>query len=225
MPADPRIIVALDLPTSKQAAELVSKLGTYCSCYKIGLELIAAGDGIALATALINKGKDVFIDLKLLDIPATVARATSRISALGARLLTVHFQEDALKAAVGAAHATNILAVTVLTSVSQAELTQQGITSALTDLVVARSVRAVELGCAGVICSPQEASAVRAALGPDCLVVTPGIRLGASGDDQQRTATAHDALVAGADHVVIGRPIRDAADPLVALQELQATLP
>lgn len=224
MTADPRIIVALDTPTGVEGEALVKQLGAHCSFYKIGLELIAAGEGIALAQQLIGAGKDIFIDLKLLDIPATVAGATRRVSSYGARFLTVHAQEDALKAAVDASHATGILAVTVLTSVNTEVHEQQG--SSLTEQVVAASVRAVELGCAGVVCSPQEAQAVRAAVGEDCVIVTPGIRAKAmaTNDDQQRTATAAEALELGADHLVIGRPIRNAENPLQALQEIQATL-
>lgn len=218
---DQRIIVALDTPTPAEGRALVAAIGDTVGFYKIGLELFAAGAGLGLAQELMAAGNEVFVDMKFLDIPATVARAAKKISDCKARFQTVHAQDDALKAAVDASVNTGILAVTLLTSVTPAELARQGHHGPVEDYVVAKATRAMELGCVGVVCSPREAAAVRAAIGPAAKIVSPGVRdATAAPDDQARTASIADALAAGADHVVVGRQVRDAPDPRAAVMAL-----
>ena len=217
----PTIIVALDLPDRYAALRIVNCLHGLQFMCKIGLELFAAGDGVQLAKDLLGANRPVFADLKLLDIPQTVARATERLAKLGVTYLTVHAQEAALRAAVAAAENTQVLAVTLLTSVSATQLKQEGYAGSVEDYVVGKAELAIRLGCAGVVCSPQEVAVVRQAIGPGPKIVTPGISTGRRGkDDQVRTANIDVALAAGADHVVVGRAIYTAPDPRKALMDL-----
>lgn len=215
-----RAIVALDHSSAAEALRLTERLGDLCTFYKIGLGLVAKGEGIGLAGELIGQGKEVFVDLKLLDIPATVGKAAAAIDGLGGRFLTVHSQDAALKAAVAACRSTGVLSVTVLTSVGADESAE-----ALTEKVVRLARRAERIGCEGVVCSPLEAAAVRSAVRADFKIVTPGIRSSASRDDQSRTSSARDAILAGADHIVVGRPVTAADDPVRAFSDLVASLP
>jgi orotidine-5'-phosphate decarboxylase len=222
-----RLIVALDQPSLDEALAMVDRLAGAVRRFKVGLELFAAA-GPRAVEAVRALDARVFLDLKLHDIPETVKRAAKTASATGAELLTVHSAGGAamLSAAVeGAGSDTKILAVTVLTSMDAAALARVGTTTAtVEELVVKRALLAKEAGCAGVIASPLEAKAIRAATGPGFLIVTPGVRASATGDDQKRTATAKQAIESGADAVVVGRPVRDAPDPRAAAIALIAEL-
>lgn len=221
-----RLIVPLDVPDIESARALVERLGDSVHFYKIGLELAMSGRYFELMQWLLDQGKRVFADLKLYDIPATVSAAVRQLATSGATFLTVHADRAAAAAAAGAKGPDlRILAVTVLTSTSQEDLRQAGIGLALPDLVLRRARDAVAVGCDGVIASGLEARALRAALGPDALIVTPGIRpAGAANDDQRRVVTPAEAIAAGADYIVVGRPVRDAADPYRAASAIQAEI-
>lgn len=211
-----RLIVALDVPTVDDARELVSNLGDAVTFYKIGLELVMRG-GLDFARGLTATGKRVFLDMKLLDIGNTVERAVENAVETGATFLTIHGTDTkTAKAAVAgrAGSKLKILAVTVLTSLDADDLTEQGITMSPANLVTHRARLARAAGCDGVIASGREASAVRAATDPGFLIVTPGIRL-PEGDvgDQARVTTPASAIADGADYLVVGRPITQAANP------------
>jgi orotidine-5'-phosphate decarboxylase len=219
MPADPRLIVALDLATRAEAEDLVEQLGDSVLFYKIGLQLLATG-GMAMAADLKKRGRKVFLDWKLHDIGATVEKATAAIAGTGAcDLLTVHAPPQVLAAAVkgrGSSEA-KILGVTVLTSLSGQDLAQIGYGMGVEALVERRIRQAIDAGADGVVASPEEAALARRIGGPDFLVVTPGIRpAGAALNDQARAATPRFALDQGASHLVIGRPITAADDPKAA---------
>jgi orotidine-5'-phosphate decarboxylase len=223
MTADPRLIVALDLPTVGEARALAEGLGEAVSFYKVGLELLATG-GMALARELRGQGKQVFCDWKLHDIGNQVERATAAIAASGAcDFLTVHGEPQVMAAAVrGRGDAPmKLLAVTVLTSLNDADLAEVGYALNARDLVERRVRQAIAAGCDGVISSPHEAALARALGGPDLLVVTPGVRpAGADLNDQARAATPAVALKAGASHLVVGRPITAANDPRGAAEAI-----
>jgi orotidine-5'-phosphate decarboxylase len=211
-----RLIVALDVPEVDAATALVERLGPSVTFYKIGLELVMAG-GLHLARRLRDAGKQVFLDMKLLDIENTVERATRAAAAAGATFLTVHaLDSKTLRAAAAGKAGTDlrVLGVTVLTNLDAADLGEQGIAEAPADVVVRRARLARAAGCDGVVASGLEAAAVRAALGPDAAIVTPGIRAsGGAAGDQTRVATPQTAIANGADYIVVGRPIAQAADP------------
>jgi len=218
--ADPRLIIPLDLASRAQAEAMVETLGEAISFYKIGLQLLAVG-GMDLAADLKRAGRQVFLDWKLHDIGATVEKATAAIVAGGAcDLLTVHAEPQVMAAAVrgrGGAKEAKIIGVTVLTSLSEADLVALGYGLTVTDLVERRIRQALDAGLDGVVASPHEAALARAIGGPDFLVVTPGVRpSGAKADDQARAATPRDALSNGASHLVCGRPITAAPDPYTA---------
>ncbi len=216
-----KLIVALDLSSYDDARALVDRLGDTVSFYKIGLELLFC-DGLDLARELKREGKRVFLDLKFLDIGNTVERAVANAAALGIDFTTVHGHDTkTLKAAVKGRGGSDLklLAVTVLTSLDQFDLDEQGISATPAGLVVGRSRMAVMAGFDGVIASGQEAAAVRAETGPDFLIVTPGIRLpGADAGDQTRVTTPEEAIGFGANHIVVGRPINAAKDPKAAAE-------
>lgn len=222
-----RLIVALDVPTVEEAAALVARIGPAVSVYKIGLELLFAGGG-AFAQRLASEGRRVFLDAKLLDIGNTVERAVAGIARLGVSFLTVHGHDrKTLDAAVSGRGASGLklLSVTVLTNLTAADLTEQGIGEDLVALVLRRAKLAAEAGVDGVVASAREAGAVRDACGPDLLVVTPGIRpAGADIGDQSRTATPAAAIAAGADYLVVGRPITRARDPRAAAEAVVAEI-
>jgi orotidine-5'-phosphate decarboxylase len=215
----PRLIVALDFPDTAAADEMVGRLGEAVSFYKIGMELVYGGDGLALAERLIAAGKRVFIDLKLHDIPNTVERATRQIGRLGATFLTVHAYSQTMRAAKAGAAGSDlkILGVTVLTSSDDADLQDAGYAYGVRDLVGRRARQAREAGIDGLILSPQELSDTRTIVGRDFLLVTPGIRpAGGAAADQKRIITPARAILDGADYLVIGRPITEASDPKAA---------
>jgi orotidine-5'-phosphate decarboxylase len=219
MLARDRLIVALDVPSAEEARALIETLGDSVGVYKIGLELLFSG-GFALAEELARQGQAVFVDAKLLDIEATVERATSAIARMGAAFLTVHALDTKTLAAAVRGRGTSalkLLGVTVLTNLARADLIEQGIDQPLAELVLHRAALAKKAGCDGVIASGQEAAAIRRALGPDFLIVTPGVRpSGSDAQDQARAVTPKEAIAAGADYLVVGRPITRAPDPRAA---------
>lgn len=216
-----RLIVALDLPQVEPAQALVQRLGPAVSFYKIGLELVMAG-GLDLARRLRDVGKQVFLDMKLLDIENTVERATRAAATTGATFLTVHATDSkTLRAAVAGKAGTGlrILGVTVLTNLDAGDLAEQGIAETPADLVARRARLVCEAGCDGIVASGQEAALVRRAVGPEAAIVTPGIRAsGGHAGDQTRVATPQSAIAGGADYLVVGRPISRASDPCAAAE-------
>jgi len=209
------IIVALDVENADKARELVRRLGDAVSFYKVGLELFTAA-GMPFVRELIDGGLSVFVDLKLYDIGETVKRTVERVSESGAHLLTVHAMSAVMRAAAqgrGDSHL-KLLAVTVLTSFDQRDLGEDGDERHVEQVVDTRVRNAVDCGIDGVVCSPVDAERVRRALGPDRLLVTPGVRSAtAATGDQKRIATPAEAIRAGADYLVIGRQVTRAADP------------
>lgn len=214
--AKDRLIVALDMPTLEEAQRLVATLGDSVHFYKVGLELLFSG-GLELARALKAEGKRVFLDMKLLDIGNTVERAVANATEFGVDFLTVHGHDlKTLRAAVAGRSKSHLklLAVTVLTNLTADDLRQQGSSLSPSDLVQRRALLARESGFDGVIASGQEAGRIRQAVGPNFLIVTPGIRLtGSATDDQERITTPDHAIASGADYIVVGRPITQADDP------------
>ncbi len=228
LPTDPipprdRLIVALDLPTHEQARHLVEQLGEEVSFYKIGLELFMAGDYFTLIDWLQQRGKKVFADLKFYDIPVTVERAVRALSHTGVQFATVHGDRAIMEAAArGKGESLQILAVTVLTSLDEQDLQEMGYQGDLPALVLSRASLAHEAGLEGVIASAREASLLRRELGDSLLIVCPGVRLGGGNhNDQKRVVTIEEAFMAGADYIVVGRPIRDAKDPRTTAQAIQ----
>jgi orotidine-5'-phosphate decarboxylase len=221
------IAVALDAPDLETAARWAGLVTPHVSTVKVGLELyLRYGPGI-VASIRGASGVQIFLDLKLHDIPATVAGAARAVARLRPDLLTVHAAggPEVIRAAVAGAPDTTVAAVTVLTSLSGRELAQIGMGSSLTDAVRRLAVLAVEAGARGLVCSPREVAAVRAEVGPDVLLITPGVRpAGAEANDQARTATPEEALRAGSDLLVIGRPITGAPDPGAAASAIAAPL-
>lgn len=230
IPPEDRLIFALDVPTAEEARRLVATLKEAVRFYKVGLELFLEA-GFSLVDWLLEQDKQVFLDLKLYDIPETVARAVRQIRAHPVTFTTVHYDKRVLEAACREKGDLQILAVTVLTSLDQEGLRDLGISADVHELVLARARRALEIGCAGVIASGQEAQSLKTALGEKLTIVTPGIRPARPADsgsrpadDQKRVVTVEDAIRNGADYLVIGRPIRDAADPYEAALHVQRTL-
>lgn len=218
-----RLIVALDVPHVKEAEALVERLGDHVTFYKIGMELVYAG-GLDLVRKLSKQGKKVFLDLKLHDIPNTVERATARLADLGATFLTVHAFPQTMKAAKAgkAQSGLKILAVTVMTSYDDQDLQDAGYGCSVRELVKRRAGQAKDIGIDGLILSPEEVGEIRVQLGPGMALVTPGIRpASAAKGDQKRVMTPSEALHAGADHLVIGRPVTAAADPVAAAIAIQ----
>lgn len=222
-----RLIVALDLPTVEAAQGVVARIGGAASFYKIGYQLIPVG-GLDLARRLSAAGNKVFLDFKFHDIGATVERGTASVARLGADFLTVHAEPDVLKGAVagrGRDPRLKILAVTVLTSLDQTALARIGLTTPIEDLVLRRAEMAAEAGADGVVASAREAAAIHARFGGALLIVTPGVRpKGAGVDDQKRVATPAEAIGAGADYLVVGRPVVEAADPQAAAKAIVADI-
>jgi orotidine-5'-phosphate decarboxylase len=217
MPFDPgnRLIAAIDAPGRAEADALIDRLDGVPGWIKLGLELFCA-EGPSIVCDYVHRGRRVMLDLKLHDIPETVARATARVAGLGAELLTVHAGggRAMLDAAVRSAGATRVLAVTVLTSLDESDLRDIGAQGPVGALVMQRARLAIDTGCAGVVASPHEIAAVRAIAPPGFLIVTPGVRpADVAAGDQKRVMTPREARAAGADLVVVGRPLRDASDP------------
>ncbi len=220
-----RLIVALDVESVEAARALVATLGNEVSFYKIGLELVYGG-GLDLARELKAAGKRVLLDLKLHDIGTTVERATKQVARLGVDFLTVHaFPQTMAAARSGAGDALKLLAVTVMTSYDDEDLEKAGYAFGVDDLIVRRAMQAKTAGMDGLILSPQELAAIRGLVGPDMLLVTPGVRpAGTEKGDQKRVMTPGEAVAASANHLVIGRPITRAADPRAAAQAIVAEI-
>jgi orotidine-5'-phosphate decarboxylase len=223
-----RLIVALDVDTAREAEHLINTIGDAAGIWKIGHQLGFNG-GIELARDLARDGKSVFLDMKLLDIDNTVAKGVANIAAMGVSMLTVHAYPKAMRAAVEAAAGSKLilLGVTVLTSMDAADLAEAGYEADPAELVKRRATQARDASMGGIVCSPQEALAVRQIIGRDMALVTPGVRpKGAEKGDQKRVMTPGEALKAGSSHLVVGRPITAAADPrqaaLAILEDMRA---
>jgi orotidine-5'-phosphate decarboxylase len=221
-----RLIVALDLPDVPTAEAMVERLGDAVSFYKVGMELVYGG-GLPLVERLVKAEKKVFLDLKLHDIPNTVARATAQVAGLGATYLTIHAYPQTMKAAVEGASGSGLqlLAVTVMTSCDDADLAEAGYAFGVRDLVARRAEQAAAAGVQGLILSPEEVASMRARVGSRLVLVTPGIRpAGGEAGDQKRVATPAAAIAAGADRIVVGRPVTQAADPRAAAEAIVAEI-
>lgn len=221
-----RLILALDVPDADEARKLVGALGDDVTFYKLGLELFMAGGYFELLHWLTERGKKAFVDLKFFDVPQTVASAVRQLAKHdGVEFATVHGNDAILKAACQEKAGTKILAVTVLTSLDEADLKDLGFEVDAARLVLSRARRALEIGCDGVVSSGLEAKALRNDLGENFLIVVPGIRPVANvQDDQKRTVDVEEAFLNGADHIVVGRPIRNAADPRRAARDIQTRI-
>jgi orotidine-5'-phosphate decarboxylase len=229
IPRAQRLIFALDVPDAALARDYVRELGAAVQFYKVGLELFVKDGAFALVDELLGAGKQVFADLKLFDVAETIGRAVRNLGGRRGLFVTVHAYDAALKAAVQESGGVEILAVTVLTNLDQGDLRELGYPPELklAELVLARARRALALGCHGVVASALEAARLRRELGERLAIVTPGIRPFAerpAGDDQKRVTTPREAFLAGADYIVVGRPIRDARDPRAAAEQIQAEI-
>jgi len=217
-----RLIVALDLPSVAAAEAMVARLGEQVGFYKIGYQLAFAG-GLAFAAGLIAAGKQVFLDLKLHDIGNTVTKGVESVAELGATFLTVHAYPQTMKAAAEGKRGSTlrILAVTVLTSYDDADLAAAGYDMGVAELAAARAMQARDIGVDGLVCSAAEAPKLRGIVGPGMVLVTPGIRpAGSASGDQKRIMTPAHAIEAGADYLVVGRPVLDAGDPKAAAEAI-----
>jgi orotidine-5'-phosphate decarboxylase len=226
IPPRDRLIVALDLPAVAAAEAMIARLGDSVTFYKIGYQLAYAG-GLPLVRKLTDSGKKVFVDLKLHDIGNTVARGVESVAKLGATFLTVHAYPQTMKAAVEgrAGSGMKLLAVTVLTSYDDGDLHAAGYRLGVSDLVEARAQQAQVLGIDGLVCSPEEAASLHKIVGHQMVLVTPGVRpAGSATGDQKRLMTPGRAISAGADYLVVGRPVMEAADPRAAADAIQAEI-
>jgi orotidine-5'-phosphate decarboxylase len=225
VPARQRLIVALDVCSSSEAQKLVGTLGESVQIYKVGMQLYTA-EGPQVVRDLIASGRDVFLDLKYHDIPNTVGAAVTEASQLGVRMLTVHAAGGSkmLRAAVEAAKgALQVLAVTILTSMEAADLNEIGVPGQIVDQVTNLASIALESGCAGLVSSARELPALRRKFGSDFVAVIPGVRpTGSARGDQARVVTPAEAISAGATHIVVGRPITSAPDPVAAVESILA---
>ncbi len=219
-----RIIFALDFADPDLAREWVRKLDSHIKFFKVGLQLFLAG-GWPVVEDIISRGNKVMMDLKFFDIPETVHLAVQQLQNRGVSFATIHGNRPIIEAAVADKTDMKILAVTVLTSFDESDMVEMGFTGSVRDLVLIRARKAMELGCDGVVSSAMEAEPLRQGLGSNFLIVTPGIRPGLNReidkDDQKRVATAQRAIINGADHVVIGRPISKSADPVGTIMTIQ----
>ena len=225
IPLDERIIFALDVDTYEAAEQWVARLGDHVKFFKVGLQLFLLG-GFDVVEMITKRGHKVMVDLKFFDVPETVKLAVKQLKNRGITFATVHGNDPIIKAAVEEKGEIKILAVTVLTSFNKSDMIEMGSTKTVKDLVLIRARKALHAGCDGVVSSGLEAEDLRANLGENFLIVTPGIRPGTNDeveekDDQRRITTAQDAIIQGADHVVVGRPIRNARDPVAVVQSMQ----
>jgi orotidine-5'-phosphate decarboxylase len=221
-----RLILALDVPSVADAKTMVDRLGDTVAFFKIGYQLAFAG-GLPFAETLIRAGKSVFLDLKLHDIGHTVAKGVESIARMGATFLTIHAYPQTMRAAVEARGdgGLRLLAVTVLTSYDDADLAAAGYDFTVTELVLERAAQAHDIGVDGLVCSAEEAAKLRPIVGASMALVTPGIRpIGADADDQKRVMTPAEAIAAGADYLVVGRPILGAPDPKAAAAAIVAEI-
>lgn len=218
-----RLIFALDVPGAPDALRWIDLLDDSVLFYKLGMELLASGDYFYVLDELARRGKQIFVDLKFHDVPATVGHAVAGIARYPVSLCTIHAQQSAMiEAAAAAKGSVKLLGVTVLTSMDAADLVELGIQRSPIAQVLDRARAALRCGCDGVVASGQEAAALRAELGPAALIVCPGIRpAGPGGDDQKRTVDVPTAFRLGASHIVVGRPIRQAEDPRRAAEAIQ----
>ncbi|MGI9265053.1 MAG: orotidine-5'-phosphate decarboxylase [Gammaproteobacteria bacterium] len=226
IPNRERLIFAMDVPDVNRARQLVEQLGDSVQFYKVGLELLMSGGYFELIDWLAEQDKRIFVDLKFFDVPATVGRAVARLGNRGVTFATVHGNQSIMEAAAKAKGDVKILAVTVLTSLDRGDLDDLGFQCDVENLVISRARRALEAGCDGVVSSGLEAKRLREFIDHRLLVVTPGIRPveNRPSDDQKRVVTVEKAFSNGADYIVVGRPIRDAADPRVAAENIQETI-
>jgi orotidine-5'-phosphate decarboxylase len=226
IPDSDRLIFALDVADTDTARKLVTELGDAVTFYKLGLELCMAGGYFELLDWLVAQNKRIFVDLKFFDVPATVASAVRNLRNRGVTYATVHGNQSIMEAAGEAKGDVKILAVTALTSLDRGDLDDLGFQCDIGELVLSRARRSLEAGCDGVIASGLELDAMRSAVDDKLLVITPGIRPveNRPDDDQKRVVTVEDAFLKGADHIVVGRPIKNAADPRVAAEAIQATI-
>ncbi|MDY6950690.1 MAG: orotidine-5'-phosphate decarboxylase [Thermodesulfobacteriota bacterium] len=219
-----RIIFALDVASPDEAKKWVERLEDQVKFYKVGLELFLAG-WFPMIEWIIKRDLEVMVDLKFFDVPETVGRAVRQIRDCGATFATVHGNDGILKAAVQNKKDTQILAVTVLTSLDQGDIRELGFDCSVEDLVLSRARRAVAMGCDGVVSSGLEAPKLRAHLGHGFLVVVPGVRpVQNREDDQKRVVDVRTAFENGADHIVVGRPIRQAEDPLAVVEKMKTDI-
>jgi len=227
IPAQDRLIVALDLPQADAAKALVERIGDAAGFYKIGMELCMAPGFFELLEWLRGRGNKVFVDLKFFDIPETVARAVGALSERGAQFCTIHGNQAIMEAAARAkSNGLKVLAVTALTSLDRGDLDDLGFQCDVEVLVLSRARRALAAGCDGVVSSGLEVTKLRAEAPRELIVVTPGIRPveNRPADDQKRVVTVEQALRNGADYIVVGRPIRNAPDPYQAALQIQGTI-
>jgi orotidine-5'-phosphate decarboxylase len=226
VPRRERLIVALDVPSASEARALVERLGDAACFYKLGLELFMAGGYFELLEWLVGRERRVFVDLKFFDVPQTVRRAVANLRGKGVSFATVHGNQAMMEAAAAEKGEVRILAVTVLTSLDRGDLDDLGFSCDVERLVLSRARRAIEAGCDGVISSGLEAARLKAEFRDRLVVVTPGIRPveNRPSDDQKRTVDVAQAFASGADYIVVGRPIRQAADPRAAAQAIQSTI-
>ena len=221
-----RLIFALDVPEVDRAKQLVNELGDTVSFYKIGMELMMTGDYFDLLDWLVKKNKNVFVDLKLFDVPATVSKAVKRLSKRGAYFTTIHGNQSMMEAAAAEKGDLKILAVTALTSLDQGDLNDMGFTCDIQELVISRAKRALSSGCDGIVASGLELEHIRNEVDQKLVIVTPGIRpvLNRPTDDQKRVVTVEQAFQWGADHIVVGRPIKNATNPKEAAELIQESI-
>ena len=226
IPARERLIFAMDVPDADAARRLAEELGDAVVFYKLGLELFMSGGYFELLDWMVGRGKKVFVDLKFFDVPATVAAAVRNLTNRGVTFATVHGNQGIMEAAAAAKGDVKILAVTVLTSLDRGDLDDLGFECDVERLVLSRARRALEAGCDGVVSSGLEAKMLRDGVDEKLIVVTPGIRLveNRPADDQKRVVNVQQAFANGADYIVVGRPIRDAADPRAAAEAIQKTI-
>jgi orotidine-5'-phosphate decarboxylase len=224
IPLKERLIFALDVSSKDEAERWLDRLDDQVTFYKVGLQLFLAG-GFPVIEMIRGRGHQVMVDLKFFDIPETVALAVRELKNKGATFITVHGNDPILRAAVREREDARILAVTVLTSFDESDLREMGLTGTIADLVYHRARKALDLGCDGIVSSGLEVARLREGLGDQLLIVTPGIRPGTNDvvreDDQKRIAAADQAIRNGADYLVVGRPIRDAKDPVAVVKRIQ----
>ncbi len=224
IPLEERIIVALDLDRPEKAKEMVKRCESHIHFFKVGLQLFMSS-WFDTVDWIRDRGHKVMLDLKFFDIPETVKLAVEQVNNRGVSFATIHGNDPIIRAAIEARGDMKLLAVTVLTSFGEEDLRAMGMTQSVEELVYFRAKRALELGCDGVVSSGMEAGRLRSQLGEKLLIVTPGIRPGAnvsdSSDDQKRIVTAGMAIKDGANHVVVGRPITQASDPIKVIERMQ----
>jgi orotidine-5'-phosphate decarboxylase len=226
IPVNERLIMALDLPSIEQAQKLVEELGDSVVFYKVGMELFMCGDYFGFIEWLKQRDKKVFVDLKFFDVPATVGRAIAALSQKGVDLATIHGNDAIMEAAAANKGDLKVLAVTALTSLDRGDLDDLGFQCDVRELVLSRAKRALAIGCDGIVSSGLEVSMLREQLDNKLLVITPGVRPvdNREDDDQKRVVTVEAAFQNGADYIVVGRPIRDAANPKAMAETMQAQI-